>query len=243
MCIQKKTKIPQSLQGSRIEQMFSGIAPWYDFLNRLLSLRRDVVWRQELVKGIGLAPQATVLDLAAGTLDVSLEIIRQKPGSQVAAADFSLAMLCKGKEKLKSAGVESSILPVAADAYALPFTEARFDAVTIAFGIRNLPDRITALRDMHRVLRPGGMVAILEFIPPDSGWLQNLYKLYLNRLLPLVGRIFSQHTFAYSYLAESIVNFPKAEAFCRQMQAAGFRQVRWRPLTFGVACLFYGEKK
>ena len=238
-----KIRKTAALGGNRIEQMFSGIAPWYDFLNRLLSLRRDVVWRQELVKGIGLAPQATVLDLAAGTLDVSLEIIRQKPGSQVAAADFSLAMLCKGKEKLKSAGVESSIFPVAADAYALPFTEARFDAVTIAFGIRNLPDRITALREMHRVLRPGGMVAILEFIPPERGLLQNVYKFYLNRLLPLVGRIFSNHTFAYSYLAESINNFPTAEAFCRQMQAAGFRQVRWRVLTFGVACLFYGEKE
>jgi demethylmenaquinone methyltransferase/2-methoxy-6-polyprenyl-1,4-benzoquinol methylase len=208
----------------------------------LLSLRRDVVWRQELVKGIGLAPQATVLDLAAGTLDVSLEFVRQKPSSQVMAADFSLAMLLKGKKKLNTRRAASKILPVAADAYALPFTEARFDAVTIAFGIRNLPDRITALREMHRVLRPGGMVAILEFIPPEHGWLQNLYKLYLNRLLPLVGRIFSQHTFAYSYLAESIVNFPKAEAFCRQMQEAGFRQVRHRALTFGVVCLFYGQK-
>ena len=242
MQMKEKSMKPESLGGSRIEQMFSGIAPWYDFMNRLLSLRRDVIWRQEFVKGMCLVPQATVLDLAAGTLDVSLEIIRKKPQSQITAADFSQAMLCKGKEKLKSAGAESSIFPLAADAYALPFTEARFDAVTIAFGIRNLPDRITALREMHRVLRPGGMVAILEFIPPEHGWLQNLYKLYLNRLLPLVGRIFSQHTFAYSYLAESIVNFPKAEAFCRQMQEAGFRQVRHRALTFGVVCLFYGQK-
>ena len=132
---------------------------------------------------------------------------------------------------------------MAADAYALPFTEARFDVVTIAFGIRNLPDRVPALREMHRVLRPGGIVAILEFIPPESGWLQNIYKLYLNRLLPMVGRIFSQHAGAYSYLAESINNFPTAEAFSRQMQAAGFRQVRRRVLTFGVACLFYGEKE
>jgi len=232
----------KTLDGSRIEQMFSNIAPWYDFLNRLLSLRRDVVWRQELVQGIGLAPEALILDLAAGTLDVSLEITRQQPGSRVVAADFSLAMLLKGMEKLRTVRAENRIFPMAADAYALPFTEARFDAVTIAFGIRNLPDRVNALKEMHRVLRPGGIGAILEFIPPESGWLQNVYKLYLNRLLPLVGRIFSQHTFAYSYLAESINNFPTAEAFCQQMQAAGFRQVRRRQLTFGVACLFYGEK-
>jgi demethylmenaquinone methyltransferase / 2-methoxy-6-polyprenyl-1,4-benzoquinol methylase len=238
-----KTRIHQSLKLSRIEQMFSGIAPWYDFLNRLLSLRRDVIWRRELVQGIGLFPQATILDLAAGTLDVSLEIVSQKPGSRVVAADFSLAMLMQGKGKLKLARAEGSILPVAADAYALPFTEAKFDALTIAFGIRNLPDRVTALKEMHRVLKPGGVVAILEFIPPESGWLQNLYKIYLNHLLPIVGRLFSQHTFAYSYLAESINNFPTAEAFSRQMQAVGFEQVRKRLLTFGVAYLFFGKKK
>jgi demethylmenaquinone methyltransferase / 2-methoxy-6-polyprenyl-1,4-benzoquinol methylase len=242
MDIQERTKIPQSSGSSRIERMFSGIAPWYDFLNRLLSLRRDVIWRRELVRGLGLLPQATILDLAAGTLDVSLEIIRQKPDSHVIAADFSLAMLLHGKEKLKHGRSESSILPVAADAYALPFTDGKFDAVTIAFGIRNLPDRVTALKEMHRVLKPGGMVAILEFIPPESGWLQNLYKIYLNRLLPFIGRLFSQHTFAYSYLAESINNFPAAEAFGRQMQAVGFGSVRKRALTFGVAYLFFGKK-
>lgn len=222
--------------------MFSGIAPWYDFLNHLLSLRHDVVWRQKLVKGIGLPPKATILDLAAGTLDVSLEIIRQRPDSQVAAADFSLAMLFKGKSKLKVGGTASSIFPVAADAYALPFAEARFDAITIAFGIRNLQDRVTALREMHRVMKPGGTLAILEFIPPERGWLQTMYKFYLNRLLPLVGRLFSQHAFAYSYLAESIKNFPTAENFRRQVQAAGFRRVWPQPLTFGVVCLFFGEK-
>jgi demethylmenaquinone methyltransferase/2-methoxy-6-polyprenyl-1,4-benzoquinol methylase len=230
-------------QESRIEKMFSGIAPWYDFLNHLLSLQRDVVWRQELVHGIGLAPHSTVLDLAAGTLDVSLEIIRQQPGSLVAAADFSLAMLAKGKEKLTPDAAAGSIWPVAADAYALPFPAAHFDALTIAFGIRNLPDRRAALREMHRVLRPGGTVAILEFIPPDKGWLQNLYKLYLNGVLPVIGRIFSQHAFAYSYLAESINQFPQSGVFCRYMTEAGFDRVRHRVLTFGIVGLFYGRKR
>jgi demethylmenaquinone methyltransferase/2-methoxy-6-polyprenyl-1,4-benzoquinol methylase len=242
MSTQTKSKMEPARQGQRIEQMFSGIAPWYDFLNRLLSLRRDVFWRQELVRGIGLARDARVLDLAAGTLDVSLEINRQRPSGRVAAADFSLAMLRQGKEKLKSGRAESSILPVAADAFALPFGQGRFDAVTIAFGIRNLPDRAAALGEMHRVLKPGGVLAILEFIPPESGWRQNLYKIYLNRLLPAVGRLFSQHSFAYSYLAESINAFPTAGAFCREMQAAGFAEVRQRALTFGVAYLFFGRK-
>jgi demethylmenaquinone methyltransferase / 2-methoxy-6-polyprenyl-1,4-benzoquinol methylase len=237
--ISLKLKTPGS---SQIEQMFSGIAPWYDFLNRLLSLRQDVVWRQELVHGIGLPRHARVLDLAAGTLDVSLEIIRQRPASRVVAADFSLAMLLKGKEKMPKNQTAGSIVPVAADAFDLPFFESRFDAVTIAFGIRNLPERAAALREIHRVLRPGGIAAILEFIPPESGWLQSMYKVYLNGVLPVIGRIFSHHAFAYRYLAESIQAFPSAQVFSQQMQEAGFRQVRHRALTFGVVGLFYGQK-
>jgi len=237
-----KEEPAQSLLGPRIEKMFSGIAPWYDFLNHLLSLQRDVLWRQELVQGLHLSPGSTILDLAAGTLDVSLEIVRQKPESVVAAADFSLAMLAKGKDKLTPGAATGSILPVAADAYALPFPAAHFDALTIAFGVRNLPDRLTALREMHRVLRPGGTLGILEFIPPDKGWLQAMYKLYLNGLLPIIGRLFSQHAFAYSYLAESINQFPRAEEFCGLMSEAGFSQVRYAILTFGIVSLFYGQK-
>jgi demethylmenaquinone methyltransferase/2-methoxy-6-polyprenyl-1,4-benzoquinol methylase len=211
-------------------------------LNRLLSLRRDLIWRQELIQGIGLAPESTILDLAAGTLDVSLEIIRQKPDSRVIAADFSLAMLLKGKKKMNVDQAAGAIAPVAADAYALPFPESKFDAITIAFGIRNLPDREAALQEMYRLLRPGGIAAILEFIPPEKGWLQSLYKLYLNLALPIIGRLFSQHAFAYSYLAESINKFPTANTFSQQMQEAGFRQIRHQLLTFGVVCLFYGQK-
>ncbi len=222
--------------------MFSGIAPWYDFLNRLLSLRRDVVWRRELVHGIGLPHKAIMLDLAAGTLDVSLELIRQHPQAQVVAADFSVAMLRQGREKLRSSRGASCIWPVAADAYALPFGSDRFDALTIAFGIRNLPNRVAALQEIHRVLKPGGTLAILEFVPPESGLLQTCYKLYLNGVLPLIGRLFSQHAFAYRYLAESIAAFPTAGVFGRELEAAGFGEVRRKVLTFGVAYLFFGKK-
>jgi demethylmenaquinone methyltransferase / 2-methoxy-6-polyprenyl-1,4-benzoquinol methylase len=237
-----KEEPSQSLLGPRIEKMFSGIAPWYDFLNHLLSLQRDVLWRQELVQGLHLGLGSRVLDLAAGTLDVSLEIVRRKPDSMVAAADFSLPMLTRGKKKLGPGASAKNIFPIAADAYALPFPTAHFDALTIAFGIRNLPDRLTALREMHRVLRPMGTVGILEFIPPDKGWLQTMYKLYLNGVLPIIGRLFSQHAFAYSYLAESINQFPKAEEFCRLLSEAGFGRVRYKILTFGIVCLFYGQK-
>jgi len=226
----------------RLEEMFAGIVPWYDFLNRCLSLRRDVYWRRELVQGLSLPPRPLILDLAAGTLDVSLEMLRQHSQARVAAADFSLPMLRQGQEKLNRQG-QGGIFPIAGDALALPFLPATFDALTIAFGVRNLPDRPAALMEMRRVLKPGGMLAILEFIPPERGWLQKAYELYLTRLLPWVGRVFSRHAYAYAYLAESIKNFPTAGAFCRELQEAGFREVRQRRLTCGVVSLFYGEKR
>lgn len=232
---------PSASSARRIEQMFSGIVPWYDFLNRSLSLGQDVYWRRALVQGLRLPPRPLVLDLAAGTLDVSLEIVRQHPQARVVAADFSLPMLLKGREKLTARG-RPGIVPVAADALALPFADRTFAALTIAFGVRNLPDHAAALREMQRVLKPGGMVAILEFVPPTRGLLAGVYALYLTRLLPLVGRLFSRHSFAYSYLAESILNFPTAPAFAQFMAAAGFQNVHWQTLTMGIVGLFYGVK-
>ncbi len=237
----EKTLTAENLLGTRIERMFSSIAPWYDFLNRGLSLRQDVYWRRALVKGLQLPSEPFILDLAAGTLDVSLETVRQHPQALVAAVDFSLPMLHRGREKLAAQG-QPRILPIAADAMALPFANDQFDGLTIAFGIRNLPDRGAALQEILRVLRPGGVAAILEFIPPEVGWRLQLYRLYLNHLLPLIGRVFSRHAFAYRYLAESIVHFPPATAFCQELQEVGFHQVRYRRLTFGVVCLFYGKK-
>mgnify|MGYP005852423369 CR=1 FL=1 len=232
---------PSLPTAARLEQMFSGIVPWYDFLNRSLSLGRDVFWRRALVQGLRLPPQPLVLDLAAGTLDVSLEIVRQHPQARVMAVDFSLPMLQRGREKLL-AQPQSAMVPVVGDAYALPFPAGTFDALTIAFGVRNLPDHPRALEEMRRVLKPGGMLAILEFVPPAGGLLASLYATYLTRLLPLLGRLFSRHAFAYSYLAESILHFPPAPAFGRLLAAAGFQDVHWRNLTMGIVGLFYGVR-
>jgi demethylmenaquinone methyltransferase/2-methoxy-6-polyprenyl-1,4-benzoquinol methylase len=221
--------------------MFSRIVPWYDFLNHSLSLGQDVRWRRVLVQGLHLPPGALVLDLAAGTLDVSLALRRHHPQALVVAADFSLAMLRRGQEKLRRRG-QTGIVPLAGDALALPFPDRTFDALTIAFGVRNLPDHALALGEMHRVLKPGGTVAVLEFVPPSRGWLAQVYGLYLTRLLPLIGRCFSHHASAYSYLAHSILHFPPAPEFAGLLAQTGFRQVRWQTLTGGIVAIFYGVR-
>ncbi|OPX19962.1 MAG: hypothetical protein BZ151_06495 [Desulfobacca sp. 4484_104] len=228
--------------GKRIERMFSGIVPWYDRLNRILSLRRDVGWRRALVQGLGLPASPRVLDLAAGTLDVALEVARSFPHGQIVAVDFSLAMLRQGQAKITACPTPVAVSLVAADAYALPFPDNQFDAVTMAFGIRNLLDRAAALMEIRRVLAPDGQLAILEFVPPQSGYFLRAYRFYLHYLLPWLGRRLSPLGFAYRYLVESIGAFPSASEFGRELHAAGFEQVEIQALTWGVAYLFYGRK-
>ncbi|MBW1917461.1 MAG: ubiquinone/menaquinone biosynthesis methyltransferase [Deltaproteobacteria bacterium] len=233
---------PRSDWGKHIERMFSGIVPWYDRLNRILSLRRDVGWRRALVRGLNLPPSPWVLDLAAGTLDVALELSRNFPLGKIVALDFSLAMLRQGQAKLAASPSPVSIALIAADAYALPFRDEQFNAVTMAFGIRNLLDRAAALTEIKRILQPGGQIAILEFVPPQTGYFLVLYRWYLHHILPLLGRLLSPLGFAYRYLVESIGAFPTASEFGRELQRADFEQVQSQPLTGGVAYLFYGRK-
>jgi demethylmenaquinone methyltransferase/2-methoxy-6-polyprenyl-1,4-benzoquinol methylase len=225
-----------------IRRMFSALVPWYDFLNRLLSLRRDVVWRRQLVAGLPSWPSPTLLDLAAGTLDVSLELSRRFPRGRLVAADFSQAMLQRGQEKWHRQPNPGSLSLAAADAFALPFPNATFDGLTLAFGIRNMEPRKLALQETCRVLKPGGWLAILEFGPPVAKPLKLLYYLYLNFLLPPLGRWFSRHGKAYQYLAASIQAFPAPTAFGQELQYAGFNPSPPLPLSGGIAWVYYAQK-
>lgn len=226
-----------------VREMFDRIAPHYDFLNRLLSLRRDVQWRRALAEALALSPQARVLDVACGTGDVALEIVgRLGSKAKVVGADFAQQMLRSARSKVLDDHGRPRVHLTAADAFALPFRPASFDAVTIAFGIRNIQDKGTALGRFQELLKPGGQVAVLELATPESGLLRDAYLLYFNRLLPLLGRFFSRHTFAYTYLPASVAQFPPAAAFARLMRTAGFEQVRYRMLTLGIAVLFIGRK-
>ncbi|WP_319406621.1 bifunctional demethylmenaquinone methyltransferase/2-methoxy-6-polyprenyl-1,4-benzoquinol methylase UbiE [uncultured Desulfosarcina sp.] len=225
-----------------VREMFDNIAPRYDLLNRLLSLRQDVVWRKKLVSAMVIPENGKVLDVACGTGDLSLEICRQKgPLVKVVGIDFSPGMLCLAQEKIRR-NQNTTISLLTGDALALPFGNASFHAVTIAFGIRNIQDKASALRAFCDCLIPGGMVLVLELATPKKSRLRDAYLAYFQKVLPTIGRLFSRHSFAYSYLPESVSRFPETDAFMTIMEKAGFSHVTCRRLTLGIANLFMGIK-
>ena len=225
-----------------VREMFDSIAPRYDLLNRLLSLRQDVVWRKKLVSVMAIPENGQVLDVACGTGDVAIEICRQKgPRVKVTGLDFSPGMLGLAQEKIRR-NQNSSISLLAGDALALPFGEASFHAVTIAFGIRNIQDKAGALRAFYEILMPGGMFLVLELATPKKTRLREVYLAYFQKVLPTIGRLFSRHSFAYSYLPDSVSRFPATDVFMTTMAEAGFSHVTCRRMTLGIANLFAGVK-
>jgi demethylmenaquinone methyltransferase/2-methoxy-6-polyprenyl-1,4-benzoquinol methylase len=230
--------------GQRVASMFGRIAGWYDFLNHFLSLGLDILWRRRLVDHLELPRerQSRLLDLAAGTLDVSLEAAGRHPQCRVAAADFCLPMLVQGKQKLRAKNV-SAIAPVQADGRALPFADEAFEAASIAFGIRNIKPRSEAYAELLRVLKPGGRLCILEFGSGKQRILGGIYNFYLNRLLPAIGRVFSKDDGAYRYLADTIIEFPDADTLAAELRTAGFERVYFEKLAFGIVVIHVGVKK
>ncbi|SMC51627.1 demethylmenaquinone methyltransferase / 2-methoxy-6-polyprenyl-1,4-benzoquinol methylase [Desulfocicer vacuolatum DSM 3385] len=226
-----------------IKEMFDSIAPKYDFLNRFLSLRQDVMWRRQMVKAGTIPHGGVVLDVACGTCDVALEIKKQK-GDQVtiSGTDFSPGMLLLGKQKILSRCGTMDIELTAGNALALPFKDNCLDALFIAFGIRNIMDREGALVDFHRVLKKNGKVVILELSAPRQGSLQRLYMTYFQKILPFIGGLFSKNKNAYHYLPASVLKFPGAGNFANSMEKAGFNNIQWKKMTLGIVTLFVGTK-
>lgn len=218
--------------------MFGKIVPWYDFLNTFLSFGQDRRWRSHLAAAVPQGP-TRVLDLAAGTLDVSLAVQKRNPHAEVLAMDFCLPMLLRGRGKINPS---SPISLSVADALALPLSAECANCITMAFGIRNIRPREAAFAEMFRVLKPGGRACILEFASGKNVIMGGLYNFYLRYLLPLIGRIFSGRGGAYQYLAESIFSFPDALALEDEMRRAGFSSVRHFTLTFGIVCVHIAEK-
>ncbi len=225
-----------------VKEMFDRIAPKYDFLNRLLSFHQDTVWRTRMVQAAALKKGSRILDVACGTCDVALEASAQlKARAKIVGLDFSFGMLDLGKKKLLTQKNETIEL-LNADALSLPFGQNRFDAVFIAFGIRNIMDRQRAIDSFHWVLKKGGRLVVLELTTPDKGLFRSLYLFYFKKILPLIGSFFSKHSNAYSYLPQSVLNFPTSVEFAKLMTRAGFKDIRFKKMTFGIVTLFVGNK-
>ena len=220
--------------------MFDAIAPRYDLLNRLLSLGIDQRWRRRLVQRLQLQGDALVLDHATGTADLALLIARSVPGVRVIGVDPSSEMLRVGRVKVEAAGLSARVTLQRGDAEDLSsFAAQSIDAISMAFGIRNVPDRARALREMARVTRPGGRIAILELSEPRGGLLGPLARWHVHSVVPWLGGLLSGAR-EYRYLQKSIAAFPPPEDFARTMRDSGIRVESVEPLTFGVCHLYVG---
>ena len=226
----------------RIGAMFDGIARRYDVLNRVLSLQRDQRWRRLAAQLVLAAHPRTVLDIATGTADLPLMLTALDPHLRVTGIDIAGEMLARGRAKVRRHGAGGRVVLRQGDALALPSAPASVDAVTIAFGIRNVADYRTALREMYRVLRPSGSVTILEFSLPPHPLVRLTYLLYFRHLLPVLGGLISGNPTAYRYLNRSVESFPGAEEFGRLLATVGFERVRRLPLTFGIAAIYHARK-
>jgi demethylmenaquinone methyltransferase/2-methoxy-6-polyprenyl-1,4-benzoquinol methylase len=224
-----------------VKEIFSTITGKYDFLNHLLSLRRDVAWRGFAIKKMRFFRTNRFLDVACGTGDLSINACLKHRHIKAFGVDFVFPMVRAGKDKVKKEGISGQLNFMQGNALRLPFQDNTFDVAGMAFGIRNIPDRTEALREMLRVTAPGGQIMILEMTFIQNRFFKLFYYIYLNYLLPLMAKVFSKNAAAYYYLADSIMNFPSPDAFAKIMQETGM-SVKIYPLTFGITCLYVGKK-
>lgn len=228
-------------KGRGVRQMFDDIAGRYDLLNRVLSLGIDRRWRRFAVGQLSIPKNGLVLDIATGTCDVALEVAAQTDSSvQIIGEDFTQGMLVQGQAKLQQSQHGSRIMLVNAPCEAIPHPDNCFDGITIAFGIRNVIDREAGLREMVRVLKPGGRAVILEFSHPKNQLFRKIYYLYFQKILPAIGGMLSKRS-AYEYLPDSVLEFPAQADFADMMKNAGFSRVQHTDLTFGVATVYVGD--
>jgi len=224
-------------------KMFDRIAGRYDLLNRMLSFGRDQVWRKRLVRYLPPGEKLRLLDLATGTGDVAITLCDSSDRIESAVGiDMAEKMLNKAKEKIASHGRGDRIQVRTGNAMAIPFDDCSFDVSTIAFGVRNLSDVPAGLREMYRVLRPGGRMLILEFSLPPDRVVRAGYLLYFRHILPAIGGIISGDRQAYRYLNRTVETFPYGQEFCDLMEKAGFKDVKKHRLTFGIATIYEGTK-
>lgn len=224
----------------QVQTIFSEIAPRYDLLNHVLSLNIDRAWRRKAVDTLGWerVRDGRFLDACAGTYDLSLELAERSDfEGTVIASDFAQPMLVVGNPKLEG----RSVAPVCGDTLELPFPDDSFDGATVGFGVRNLSDLGVGFREFRRVLRPGARLVVLEFTTPPNRLVNAGYQFYFNRILPVIGRVVSGHPWAYTYLPESVKQFPGPQELEQRLRDAGFSSAGHRLLSFGIAAIHWAE--
>jgi demethylmenaquinone methyltransferase/2-methoxy-6-polyprenyl-1,4-benzoquinol methylase len=237
-------KIKDGPSRTSVWQMFDRISARYDLLNHLLSFGQDIRWRKKMLRFIPEKDAPEVLDIATGTGDQAISIVRARPGIRhVTGIDLAKMMLEKGREKINKLGLSDRIVLKEGDACALKFSDGSFDLATISFGIRNVEDLDRALGEIFRVLRPGGKLLVLEFSLPSNSVIRSFYLFYFRYILPLLGGIISGDRSAYRYLNRTVETFPFGSDFCNFLERAGFVEVTARPLTFGVATIYQGRRE
>ncbi|MFN8308644.1 MAG: bifunctional demethylmenaquinone methyltransferase/2-methoxy-6-polyprenyl-1,4-benzoquinol methylase UbiE [Chitinophagales bacterium] len=226
---------------TQVAEMFDNIAPTYDFLNHFLSAGIDRSWRKKAIDYIGEIQPKQILDLATGTGDFAVEALRLHP-TEVVGGDISEEMMAVGRKKSQKLQATNVLRFQYTDSEKMDFPDNKFDAITVGFGVRNFENLEKGLKEMFRVLKPGGRVAILEVSQPSSFPVKQLYAIYFHFVLPTIGRLFSKDVRAYTYLPESVQAFPSGEKFVAILEKSGFKKCGYRPLTFGI-CAFYTCEK
>lgn len=225
----------------QVAKMFDAISKNYDGLNRVISLGIDVRWRKKVVQIVGMQQPKQILDIATGTGDLAIMMSQLQP-DKIIGLDISEGMLGVGKQKIAKAHLSDTIDMLVGDSETMPFEDDTFDAITVSFGVRNFANLAKGIREIARVLKPTGVLVILETSNPTKFPFKQGYKLYTNLILPIIGKLFSKDKVAYSYLSESANSFPFGEAFCNILKKNGFTDTKAAPVTFGVATIYTATK-
>jgi len=226
---------------AQIESMFDQVAPTYDLLNRVLSMGIDNIWRRKAINELQKSKPQIILDVATGTADLALMAMRLQP-QKIVGIDLSEEMLAIGRKKVADRGLSDIISLEKGDAENLPYESNSFDAITVAFGVRNFENLSAGLQELYRVLKPDGKLVVLEFSQPKVFPVKQLYYLYSKYILPNIGKLVSKDAKAYDYLPASIQAFPEGQAFVNHLQTAGFKSTKCISLLFGISSIYTGEK-
>ncbi len=232
----------QGTKKQHVADMFNNISKTYDFLNHFMSLGIDIIWRKKAINELKKDQPKLILDVATGTGDFAFEALSVLKPDKIVGVDISQGMLDIAKQKIAKRNLGGHFEVKLGDSEKLPFEAGEFDAVTVAYGVRNFENLEVGLADIQRVLKPGGKAVILEFSKPKVFPVKQLYKFYFNYITPGIGKLFSKDSRAYSYLPESVAAFPDGETFVALMDKVGFKNTKCRPLAFGICSIYTGVK-